>query len=171
MKHFDTLDDILVFMKKKHKDVNTPRKGCYAIKMLRNAVGVRVPFEEMKGFRIHDFHVFDDAVVIDQIARSEFKKNDIHTVSSRLFLLDLIMINVYDHQTDFYSRDSIDFVYIENSIDSKAQMLVAWENPTPGPLRAQWVRNDPQIDRLLAEIGSHRVIREEVKLSRNIDMN
>ena len=49
MKRFDTLDDILVFMKKKHKDVNTPRKGCYAYKMLRNSDGRRIPFEEMKG--------------------------------------------------------------------------------------------------------------------------
>lgn len=172
MEKYATLHEIVEFMRHRHPGIKVKvGGGCYAMKFLRTPSGARIPFEEIKGFRLIDFHTSENTVIIDQLACGlSFKGAYTQTMSARLILQDLVIVNVYDHQTDFFSLGSIDFTYMEKTKDAQAQLLAHWENPSKGDIRAQWTRDDPDIDRLLDQIGCHPVIQQVVQFGRNIDM-
>lgn len=171
MEKHATLEEIVDFMRKRHPGIKATQ-GCYAMKMLRTANGSRIPFEETKGFRLIDFHVMENALIIDQLAAGmAFRGKHSVTMSSRLILQDLVLINVYDHQTDFFSRENIDFTYIEKTQDAEAQLLAGWENLSKGDIRAQWTRNDPDIDSLLDQVGCHQVLKESIDPGRVVDLD
>ena len=114
MKTLDHLTEVVEYLKRKHPGVRgtMAQSGVYAMKFLRKENGDRLMFEEISGFRIIDCEIKKDTLIITQLAsgysfRNKFKQ----VMSSRLFLNDLMLINVYDHCAQFYSHSSIDFAY------------------------------------------------------------
>jgi len=171
MKKYDTIDKIVKFMMRKHPDVKSTRQGVNAWKFLLKSNGTRIPFESSRGFKIIEFDVFDnDTLIIEQAAFGyEFHSQVKSTDSSRLYLTNLAVINVYDHKTEFYSFDTIDFVYIVNSYESKIVMLQEWIDHEPSILRAQWTSPDSRVEQLLNEISVGRSVVQAESPRRLID--
>ncbi len=158
------------YVVKKHKNLKD-YAGVYALKLLRMADGTRIPFEEISGFKINKYEVHGDMLCIHQIAAGyEFKHKRKHVITAKLWLHDLIMINVYDHRTEFFSGKSIDFVYIENSYDAKVQMLQEWLIEDPGIIRAQWAPRNDRVERLLDELSMGRKVEVTVPEARLLDL-
>jgi len=181
VKQYQTIDEIVKYITKHHLYIKEPvsgqgpmeKGGAYALKMFRKSDGKRIIFEETKNFRIFDWNVHDkNMLCIDTIAVGlAFKGHKKISQSSRLFLHDLAVINVYDHSAEFYSRNSIDFAYVEHSYESEQQILQEWVRGSPGIMRAQWVNEEDDIDRLLTELSIGRKIQEVVPGARKIDLN
>lgn len=158
MKRFETLPDLMTFIQTKHRKINSKQGGVQGYKMFRKPDGRRILFEEIKGFRIFRFQAVDDrTLTIDTLATGfAFRNNEKITVSSRLFLPDLAVINVYDHRAEFFSSSSIDFAYIEDDKVVELQMLEEYINDDPGIVRAQWLAKDDDVDRILDEVTGGR---------------
>lgn len=155
MKRFDTLGDLVPYVQRKHPFTRSTRSGVEAYKFLRRPDGSRIPFEHMNGFRIFDMGAYDNkTLVIDQIAAGyTFRKHNKCTVSSKLFLTSLAVVNIYDLRAEFFSWDSIDFTYLENQHMTSIHMLHEWMRGDPGILRAQWVCENNSVDKLLDRLG------------------
>ena len=181
MKSYDALEGIITYILKKHKYIKQAvtgvglynKGGVYALKMLRKPSGKRIIFEEIKNFRIIKWEAFNiNTLIIDTFATGiSFKGKEKVSQSSRLFLNDLAVINVYDYTAEFYSRSSIDFSYVYNSHESHQQALNYFVQEKIAPLRAQWVDPDDDLDRLMEELSIGRVIEEEVPGNRMLDMD
>ena len=155
MKRLETLDDVMTYINRKHRKINSKAGGVHGMKMLRKPDGRRIMFEEIKGFRIFKWEILDETTLMLQTLANGFKfrgREKQYTVSSWLHLADLAVISVYDHRASFFSMDSIDFSYIEDDFASELQMLQEWVNDEVGEPRAQWVANDEGVNRILAEV-------------------
>lgn len=173
MKICDSLSEIIQFIKHRHPYISQTKGGVYAMKLLRRNDGSRIPFEEMNGFKIFNMLPFgENGLVVESLAAGyAFKGSFKHTVSSKLFLHNLAVINVYDHKTEFYSIKGIDFVYIENTYDSQVQMLQEWIDNDPGILRAQWCHNNTEIEKILHEISVGARVERQISSPRLLDLN
>lgn len=158
MKNFTSLEDVIKFMFNKHRNINSPAHGVTGYKFLRKPDGSRLLFEQVKGFRIfrHFIHSERDLTLETMGTGILFKKNIKITVSSHLFLSNLAVINVYDHRTEFFSANSIDFAYIENEYSAEVQMMQEWLSKDAGQLRGQWLAKDEIVDKILNEISISR---------------
>lgn len=167
MKVCDNLNDIVDFILRKHKTLRGSFGGATCYKMLRKPDGTRIPFEESRGFKIIKFTVMgDNTLNINQLAAGyQFKGEQKHTMSSHLFLQDLVLINVYDHRAEFFSTSSIDFTYIVQDKGVNVQMLHEWVNEDNGIIRAQWTHKDENIERLLDEISVGRKVQVQESFS------
>ncbi len=174
MKTLSSLEEVVDFIKKKHSAINKPGNGVYGLKFLRKSDGKRVMFEEIQGLKLFDWKISGTELIIHQLAVGfEFKgKTKKHTLSSTLFLRDLVMINIYDHCAQFFSHESIDFAYVEDEYIAHVEHLIEWMNDGDGGsiLRAQWISPDKNIDRLLEEISIGRTVEKKVNLPRQINM-
>lgn len=155
MRRFNALNDLVPYILRKHPFLGSTRGGVEAYKFIRKLDGRRIPFEHMHGFRIFDMGAFDqNTLVVDQIAAGyEFKKHKKCTVSSKLFLTNLALVNIYDVRAEFFSWDSIDFSYVENEHMTSIHMLHEWQRGDPGILRAQWICENDSVDKLLERLG------------------
>ena len=171
VKVYHSLTDLVDYINKTHHFLKTS-SGVYGIKLLRKANGKRIPFEEIKGLKIHDISVHNkDTVVIEQAGFGlQFKSNVKHIYKAKLFLSNLAVVNVYDERTAFFTIDNIDFCYIQNNYSVNVKMLKEWINHDPGILRAQWVNKDSDVHKILDEIGGDRKIKISVTPPRNINM-
>ena len=172
MKRFDVLADLVPYIIRKHPFIRSTRSGVEAYKFFRKPDGRRIPFEHMNGFRIFDMGAYDsNTLVIDQLAAGyTFRNHNKCTVSSKLFLTNLALVNVYDSRAEFFSWDSIDFSYVENNHMTSIHMLHEWQRGDPGILRAQWVCENDSVDKLLERLG---IGTQDVRMSygpRMIDM-
>jgi hypothetical protein len=172
MQRFDSLDEIIQFIQNKHKSLSR-MKGVYGYKMLKRHEGSRIPFEEVKGLTLKQMDVVGDrSVVIDLCCLGyEFKKQMIMSFNSRLFLNNLAVINVYDHKTEFFSFDCVDFVYLETNEDARLQLFKEWILGEPGVMRAQWAAKIPEIEKILDEVGLNRKIKVAEEAARPLDMS
>lgn len=155
MKRCATLDEIVEYIQKKHRQVNARNAGVHAFKILRKPSGRRILFEEIHGWRIFKHKVFNDStLVIDTLATGlQFRGNKEVRASSKLFLEDLMVINVYDHRAEFFSSSSIDFAYVEAEYAVELQLLSEWVNEDPGVMRAQWINPQEDYDKILDELS------------------
>ena len=165
MKRYDTLDELITFIQSKHRKINSKQAGVVGYKLLRKPDGRRILFEEIKGFRIFRFKPVDDrTLIVDTLATGfTFRNNEKITVSSRMFLTDLAVINVYDHRAEFFSSSSVDFAYIEDDKGVELQMLEEYIHDDAGIVRAQWLSKDENVDKILEELAGGR--NEQVQLS------
>ena len=173
MKKIDTLNEIVTFIQRKHKDVKSlSGQGVYAAKFLRKPSGDRVLVEELNGFRLVDFQICgDNNLVIRQMgAGFVHKSNKKHSLMSRIYLSDLAVINVFDHCTQFYSNSSLDFAYVLNSVAADIEHIAEWIYNQPEILRAQWVAPSDNVDDALSQLVSGRVVHVARELPRLIDM-
>lgn len=156
MKRCTTLDEIVEYIQRKHRNVNARQKGVHAFKMLRKPSGQRILFEEIHGWRIFKYKVYDDTtLVINTLAVGlQFRGSQEVRASSTLFLHDLVVVNVYDQRAEFFSASSIDFAYVEADYAVEQQLLTEWVNEDPGVQRAQWLTPNKDYDRILDEISS-----------------
>jgi len=173
MKTYDTIDQIINYIVKKHRTIKDPTKhGVHGLMMLRKANGSRVIFGEIKGFRIFDWHTADNLLTIDCMSVGYAMKG-LHKIqqSSRLLLQDLAIINVYDHCAEFLSELGVDFAYTVNEYAAEMQHLHEWINEEPGILRARWINNNNDTQELLDRLSSGRKIREVEIEGRQVDMD
>lgn len=171
---------MIKFATKRHRHINAQSGGVTAWKMLRKPDGSRIPFEEVRSFRIFDW-VADEAdklLTIDSIAvGTAFKGNKRISQINKLYLYDLSVINIYDHSAEFFSKSSIDLWYMENdnsfvSVSSIEQLSMNnWVKDTPDIVRARWVAPDEDFDRISEELCIGRKVVEVVDESRNFDMD
>ena len=166
MKRCTTLDEVVGYIQRKHRNVNARQKGVHGFKMLRKPSGQRLLFEEIHGWRIFKYKVHNETtLVIKTLATGLlFRGNQEVRASSTLFLNDLIVVNVYDNRAEFFTGSSIDFAYIEADYAVELQLLTEWVNQDPGVLRAQWLTPKNDYDRILEEISTGG---KEVVLSDN----
>ena len=155
MKRCSSLDEIVEFMQRKHRLINARNAGVHAFKMLRKPSGRRIIFEEIHGWRIFRHRVHDETtLIIDTLAVGlQFKGNKEVRASSKLYLEDLMVINVYDHRAEFFSGSSIDFAYVEADYAVELQMLSEWVNENPGVMRAQWITPKEDFDKVLDDLS------------------
>lgn len=169
MKTFDKLEEIVDFMLRKHKGLRDSFGGVTCYKSLRKPDGKRIPFEESRGFKIVKFTATgENTLSINQLATGyQFRGEKKHTMTSNLFLQDLVLINVYDLRAEFFSTSSIDFTYIvqDKDVNTKVQMLHEWINEDNGIIRAQWTHKDENIERLLDEISVGRKVQVQDSFS------
>lgn len=166
----ETLHDVVEYITKKHSHLQS-MKGVYALKLLRQADGSRIPFEEMSGIRIKKFTIFtNNTLILEQHSHGyTYKNQNIQNFDARLYLSNLAMINIYDYSAEFLTIDSIDFTYIEQSKEARVVMMSEWINEEPGILRAQWFMDD-DIDKILDRVGLRNRTRRLVA-SRNLDLD
>ncbi len=172
-----TLSEIVEFIKNKHTHLNHTN-GVYALKLIRQADGTRLPFEEMRGVRIKNFIVDDDnTLVIEQHSHGKMLRGGLpssyapsHVFDARIFLTNLAMVNVYDYSAEFLTVDSIDFTYIEQTKEASVVMLSEWLNEQPGILRAQWFM-DADVEKVLIAVGLESKLKREPSCGRNIDLD
>ena len=150
MRTYKDIADILRYCVDHHKFLNKTGYGAHGYKFIRKDDGSKIPFEITKGFKIFSFNAFKDTVTIDQLITAYTFDGQIkQTITSTLYLTDLLAINVYDDKTDFISLSSIDFTYIVNHKDTEIICLTEWTTESYGPLRASWISDRPNIDEIL----------------------
>jgi hypothetical protein len=154
MKICKTLPEIVENIKTTHRFLHNST-GIYGIKLLRKANGKRYPFEEIKGLRIQDFSMPDkNTLVIEQVGLGfQFKSNVKHIYTAKLYLSNLAVINVYDERAEFFTVEGIDFCYIHNDYVVNVKMLKEWVNNDPGIVRARWINENDDVQKLLEDIG------------------
>ncbi len=169
IKH-DSLQGILDFIKSTHPHLES-RKGVYCLKLWREPDGTRIPLEIMNGVRIKSFKIYNEStVIIQQHSHGmEFKKRFTQTFDATLYLPNLAMINVYDYAAEFLTNFGIDFVYLDQTKESKIVMLAEWIHDIPRNLRAQWFR-DEETERLLSGIGIGRKLLKPKSVGRHLDL-
>lgn len=152
-----TLQDTVSFILKHHKEVRGLGGGCIAWKFLRRRDGTRIPIEESRGFKILQFHVTEDedAITIQQFAAGFALDSKRVTMSSSLFLQDLMVINVYPDKAEFFSLASIDFIYLTKPHGSPVYLQKEIDG-SKDVLLAQWCKDDDRVERLLEEISIGR---------------
>ena len=173
MKNLDSLVDVIQLIQKYHHQLRRPTAGAIAYKFIRKPDGRRIAFEYSKGFKIFNFKVPDSStLVIEQLSSGyEFKGSYKHVMSSMLYLTDLSVINIYEHQADFYSWNSIDFSYVENIGEVNIKMLQDWIHNTNDNLIAQWKSSDDHVDRILEEITVGKKVEFAPPRRRMVDMS
>lgn len=170
MQSFDTLEGIVGFMLQRHPSVRRPDGGCTAWKFLRRPDGSRVAIEEQKGFKIVQYNLMDEnGLSITQLASGyTFDSRQKHVMSSQLFLHDLVLVNVYDFKTEFFSSASIDFVYILNEWGVRTQVAQALVNEDAGIIRGQWIKKDQVLESLLEQISFGKQVEVAPQVKRGI---
>ncbi len=166
-----TLSEVVDFIKKKHTHINH-NKGVYALKLIRQPDGTRLPFEEMRGLKIKKITVENNnTLVIEQQSHGlAFRGNKTYVFDARMFLQNLAMINIYDYSAEFLTVNSIDFTYIQQTQQAEVVMLSEWINGETGVVRAQWLM-DKDIEKVLNTIGLNHKLRREEVCNRNIDLD
>jgi len=160
MKRIETIQGIVEYLLHRHPQVRqTTGGGVSCFKTIKKKDGTRSIFETTSGFRIIKYDIIDDnSLTIDQLASGyHFKGSHKVVQTSKLFLTDLIAINVYDYRAEFFSF-GIDFVYLVKDPSSKTQLMNDWVNQETGILRAQWVHKDEDVEKMLDEISFGRKI-------------
>jgi hypothetical protein len=168
------LPEIVEHIKKKHSNLNFNKEGVYGMKFVKRTNGSRVLIEDISGFRVFSYSVYNDStLIITQFATGmSFKNNTKINMSSRLFLDKLVMINVYDHAAEFFTANSIDFAYAENGHIPAIEFLDEMLSPsTYGNVKAQWVCHDPDVEQMLDEISFGRRIVKSIEMGRGIDLD
>lgn len=168
---FATLEELTGYLSRKHKNLHR-LAGVYGYKFLKLADGVRVPFEEVKGLSLKDFDILGpNSLAIDLCALGfEFRKNARYTFNSRLLLNDLAVVNVYDYKTEFFSFGTVDFVYMQLNEAARLQLFTEWILEEPGTIRAQWIANLPDVDKIVAEVGADRKVKVVLRPPQPLDM-
>lgn len=175
MKIYETIDQIIDYIVKKHKTIRDAEKhGVHGLMMLRKLNGSRMVFGEIRGFRIVDWSVFDGNILsIDSIAVGYPMKGGLKKIqqSSRLLLQDLAVINVYDHCSEFLSESGVDFAYTVNEYIAEMQHIHEWIHNEQGILRARWVNGNGDTQALLDRLSVGRKIKEVEMSGRAVDMD
>ena len=175
MKKCKTVEGIVKYILRKHPTIRgkKPGEGVHAVKLLRKSSGKRLVVEEIDNFRIFDWTAFDDNLLtIDTIATGYvFRGNMEIQQTARLFLHQLVVINVYDYAAEFFSESAIDFAYSLKTREARAQHSYEWLSGKPGILRAQWVDKDNSVARELEILSGGRSIDELIDDGRNFDMD
>lgn len=171
MKRCETIQEVMEYILRNHRALKSG-SGFHGYKFFRKADGSRIPFESVDGFRIFNFECDKTSLRVDQMASGfEYRGKQRVQQSSRLWLTDLVMINVYSHSAEFFSQSSIDFSYIEKTFDSEIELLSEWTRNVVPVLRAQWVAKDNDIDRILDDLALGRKIKTAEHRVRFIDMD
>jgi len=172
VRKLETLLDVITFIGNKHKSIGLNNAGVYALKLLRQSDGTRIPFEEMQGIRIKDFIIQNDnSLVVEQEAHgTAFRGRKSITYDARIYLSNLAMINIYDYSAEFLTVNSVDFVYIENTKNASVVMMSEWINEQPGVLRGQWFM-DRHAEKVFASIGVNSNTKNQEGFDRNIDLD
>ncbi len=167
---FKTLEDTLKYIEKNHPYING-RNGVYCLKLWRQSDGTRLPIEETKGVRIRSLNVFNKNTVVIQLMShgTAFQGRAMHTFDSTLYLPDLVMVNVYDYGTEFWSNARMDFSYTQQTKESKLVMLAEWIHDAPRNLRGQWFRDD-DMEKTLNDVGLGPKLKQYIPLGRNLDL-
>lgn len=170
MKQMNTLAEMITYLKNKHNFTRT-KEGAYGMKFLKRPSGQRILIEEFNGFRSLGYMAHEpNGLVITQYASGiRFKGIEKITMSSKLFLMNLVIINVYDHVAEFFSTDGIDFAYAENGHVAEMELLDEMFRE-PGPIRAKWVWENPDIKQMLEEIDRGRRIKVAPSVGRDLDL-
>ncbi len=133
-----TLQEVVEHIQREHRNINS-FNGVNAWKMLRLSNGSKIPFEELQGVRLRNFSIYDhNTLIIEQ--QSNTKINEVFFC--RIYLFDLIMINIYDFSAEFYTSSGINMFYTERTTDAKVLMLSSFIHNSSDPIRAQWFRDD-----------------------------
>lgn len=166
----ESLQGILDFINSIHPHL-TSKRGLYCLKLWRESDGTRYPLEIMNGVRIKSFSIYNEnTLIIQQHTHGiSFKDKFTQTFDSTLYLPDLCMINVYDYCAEFLTNFGIDFVYMDQSKESKIVGLAEWIHDVPKNLRAQWFKDD-ETERLLSGIGIGRKLLRSDVAGRHIDL-
>ena len=171
-KNLDTLDEVINFLYLMHRTIQTPSgRGLYGIKSLRKSNGVQIPFEEVAGFKISNCAVQSyNSIMIETIGKSHFsiKVQDKDTkqykmvtidypVTSRLFLANLAVVDIYDHCVHFYSHSGIDFSYIEQTTSAVVKAMTEWVHNDHGNIIARWMDKQSPVSQLLEQLEDKRI--------------
>ena len=174
MKSYTKLEDIIKYITNQHKSIksNAVGSGVCATKMIRLKSGRRIVFEENQNWRIFDWGVqSENSLYVDSlIIGYSFKGHKEIQQSSRLFLSDLVIINVYDFAAEFISQSSIDFAYTLNDAAATMQHLYEYTRGKVGDIKARWIYEHNDIDRMLDEVSMGRTI-NIVREDRTFDMD
>ena len=166
----ESLEDIVKYIRKHHFGVN---KEIYALKLIRQFDGKKIPIEEMRGITLQNISVHDKRTLIltqkADLANTGNKISPYPFFESNLYLSELIMINVYDYSAEFISETNFDFTYSLQTKDAKTVMLAEWVHKKPKNLRAQWAC-DTDTEKLLESIGEGPKIHRQVSIPRGIDL-
>lgn len=167
----NSLDEIVKFILYKHKTLSGQGGGAISYKLLKKPDGRRIPIEESHGFKIIKFNVLgENSLSITQLSSGFAMKGQYKCkMSSQLFLHDLVLVNVYDHRSEFFSGSSIDFSYITKDPGVPIQMLQEWLYEDPGIIRAQWSYDDRMVNQILDEISVGRKIMKDDRMNRSLD--
>ena len=162
MKSYTKLEEIITYITNTHESLkkNNPGGGVCASKMIRLNSGRRIVFEETQNWRIFDWGITsENSLYIDSIITGfAFKGHKEVQQSSRLFLSDLIIINVFDFAAEFISQSSIDFAYTLNTPAATMQHLYEYSRGKIGDIRARWIYAQNDVDRVLTEASIGRVL-------------
>ncbi len=174
MKVCQSINDIIKYILRHHKSIKDKRPGggVTATKMLRKPDGTRIAFEEIRNWRIFDWQAqSENSLCINTITTGyTFRGNTEIQQTARTFLSDLVIINVYDHAAEFFSQSSIDFVYTLNTPESHVQHLYEWTHGKTGDLRARWMTDDENIEKILDTLSIGRQL-NLVETAREVDMD
>jgi hypothetical protein len=171
MKRCETIAEIMEYILRKHRNLKSPNGGFYGYKLLRKTDGKRIPFEEVDGFRIFNYDITGNDLRLDQMSSGfEFRGRRKIQQTAKLWLTDLVLVNVYDHSAEFFSQASIDFIYVEKSKESEIELLSEWVRNVTPVIRRQWMRQDDDIDRILDSLSIGRRLITVNQPPRMIDM-
>ena len=166
----ESLEDIVEYIRKQHFGVN---KEIYALKLIRQFDGKKIPIEEMRGITLQNISIHDKRTLIltqkAALANTGPNISPYPFFESNLYLSELIMINVYDYSAEFISETNFDFTYSLQTKDAKTVMLAEWVHKKPKNLRAQWAC-DTDTEKLLESIGEGPKIHRQVSIPRGIDL-
>ena len=168
---FNSLDEILEFIRSTHTHINKPA-GVYCLKLWKQPDGTRVPIEELKGVRIKNFSVYNkNTVIIHQVSHgSSGGAKSFHMFEATTYLPELAMINVYDYSAEFLSTTCLDFAYLEQTKGAKIVFLSEFIHNVQQNLRAQWFR-DKETEELMSEVGLGPRLRQSIQMDRYLDLD
>lgn len=176
IRRFQTLNDSIAFLTKRHKHISKSSEGVYGMKFVKFN-GERILVEEINGLRLFNYHIHDDTdLVITQFASGiSFRGQSKITMTSRLFLPNMLLLNIYDHGAEFFTEDSIDFAYVINDISNDVKFLDSMIHPKikagHGSLRGHWMRDCDKLDKLLEELSQGRKIFFKNEVETLVDMD
>ncbi len=178
MKTLKSLADVAKFMKRNHSGLNARSEdGIFGMQFLKKSTGEREMTMDIRGFKIVDIKVDNMDLILQIYAGGySFKGQRKHVISSRLFLRNLVLINMYDHCAQFYSNGWIDFAYVEENLAAQIEHFTEWiygqsNEGSRGVLRAQWVAPYDDIDKILDEVVDGRLVYHKLNAPRLIDMD
>jgi len=169
-----TIDEIINFILQRHKKIRDKgQEGGVHGTFMYNRGGKRVAFAEVNNFRIFDWDVLpNNCLSIQTIATGyTFRGNKQIQQTARTILSDLAVINVYDYAAEFFSENLVDFAYTMNTEDGYFHHLIEYSRSKTGELRATWVNESNDTERLLMSLASGPKIILADDPSRNVDMD
>lgn len=138
-RNFETIEQIMGYIKDHHKFISESKAGGYGLVMLRKPDGRRIIIQEMKFFRMFDYRVDNNILVVYNILTGlAFRGSKLISAASTLYLNDLVQINVFDNSAHFISRGGVDFAYMSEDHSAAMQALQEFIHAVPKIPRASW---------------------------------